>query len=104
MNKEELQRTVSTVVERAIGEQVNLERLRLTRIEPGTALIDDLGLDSVDLFTVVYDIEVALNKKLPISQWLAQYAGADGTAAFTMKALVQHIVEFMQQPAIEETA
>jgi acyl carrier protein len=104
MNKEELQRTVSTVVERAIGEQVDLGRLGLTRIEPGTSLIDDLGLDSVDLFTVVYDIEVALNKKLPISGWLAKYGGAGGTAAFTMEALVHHIVEFMQQPSTEETA
>jgi acyl carrier protein len=103
-NKEELQHTVSTVVERAIAEQVDLDRLHLTRIEPGTALIDDLGLDSVDLFTVVYDIEVALNRKLPISQWLAQYGGGEGTAAFTMAALVQHIVDFMLQPATEETA
>lgn len=103
-NNEELQRTVSTVVERAIAEQVDMDRLHLTHIEPGTALIDDLGLDSVDLFTVVYDIEVALNRKLPISAWLAQYGGTEGTAAFTMQALVHHIVEFMQQPVPEETA
>lgn len=95
MNKEELQRTVTAVVERAIGEQINLARLGLERIESGASLIDDLGIDSVDLLTVIYDIEVALKKKLPISEWLGNASDA-GSAAFTVEALVNHIVDFMQ--------
>lgn len=102
MNKEELQSTVTAVVERAIGEQINLAQLGLERIEPGASLIDDLGIDSVDLLTVIYDIEVALKKDLPIRDWLDKASGT-GSAAFTVEALVNHIVDFMQ-PAPAETA
>jgi acyl carrier protein len=102
MNKEELQRTVTAVVERAIGEQINLARLGLERIESGASLIDDLDIDSVGLLTMIYDIEDALKKSLPIREWLEKASGG-GSAAFTVEALVNHIVDFMQ-PAPAETA
>jgi acyl carrier protein len=103
MKREELQRTVSAVVDSAIGEQVNLQRLGLDRIEPGAALIDDLGIDSVDLLTVVYDIEVALGIKLPISAWIEQAANAGGSTAFTVQALVNHIVDLMLHASVKTT-
>lgn len=101
MNNEELQRTVGAVVERAIGDQVNLKKLGLERIEPDASLIDDLGIDSVDLLTVIYDIEVELSIKLPIQEWLKDSGGAAGPAALTVGALVSHIVGFLQKTPVE---
>ena len=74
--------------------------LAIEDVQPGKALIRDLGAESIDFMDLVFHLEDALGTRIPFTRWQrfveANLAGRDPVAAITP--------EFLQAFAEEELA
>jgi acyl carrier protein len=87
-------------VSRIVAEVLMVPRGSVT---PSSALVADLGAESIDFLDLVFRIEELLGRKIPISRWeeftVARLAGADLARAITTSVVVEFATLERDRPA-----
>lgn len=73
-----------------ISEICGIDRAKIT---PGSHVIDDLGVDSLDFLDVAFAIDKAFSIKLPLEQWTQDVNGGTVPSAryFVLSGLCENI-------------
>ena len=66
-------------------------------ISKDSHILNDLGLDSIDLYDLVFAIEEKFDVSIPVDRWASEAEGADLSAepAFNVGAFCQRIDEMV---------
>lgn len=62
-------------------------------VRPESHMLEDLGLDSVDLYDLVFEIEEKFDISLEPEKWMTNAAASDPAQSveFTLGAICQHV-------------
>lgn len=87
-------------VSRIVAEVLMVPRGSVT---PSSALVADLGAESIDFLDLVFRVEELLGRKIPISRWeeftIARFTGVDLARAITTAVVVEFAELERDRPA-----
>jgi acyl carrier protein len=89
---------LSDVVQQLVADVLVIS---LNEVQPGRALIRDLGAESIDLMDLVFQLEDALDTRIPFTRWQqfveVNLAGRDAAAAITPEFVEAFAQQEMQR-------